>query len=87
MLEIIRSEIKKQLAGGRRKRIPRVHVLATIDNNYTSGRPMVLMDDDTSNTPIGPFPVITSYTPAAGDRVLMAKVGVRGKYIILGDYQ
>ncbi|GMA55482.1 hypothetical protein GCM10025857_68390 [Alicyclobacillus contaminans] len=42
------------------------------------------MDGDTSQTPAGPYPYLASYTPAAGDRVLLARVGVSGKFVIQG---
>ena len=85
LVRIIREEIRKQIRGGRRKREPRQHVLAMIEDNYSSGRPKVIMEDDPSGTPIGPYPYLSTYSPNAGDRVLMAKTG--RKYVILGKIE
>ena len=51
----------------------------TIDAGYTSGRPMV--DLAPGNT-IGPCPYLASYTPHAGDTVLLAPAGQT--YIVVG---
>jgi len=80
---MISSIIDQKLSGGRRKRKPRPNVLATIDSNYSSGRPKVVMDDDPSQTPIGPYPYLAAYNPQPGDRVLLGKAGLK-KYVILG---
>ncbi|MCL6453543.1 MAG: hypothetical protein K6T78_07935 [Alicyclobacillus sp.] len=58
--------------------------MATVDPGYTSGKPKIVFDDDTSRTPVGPYPYLASYTPAANDRVLLLRVGVAGKYVVLG---
>jgi hypothetical protein len=54
----------------------------TIDAGYTSGRPLV---DLPSGAQIGPCPYLSSYTPAAGDTVLLVPSGqtyyVVGKFI------
>lgn len=84
VLDIVRAEVRRELGGGNRKRVPPLFVLGKIDPAYTSGRPKVVFDDDTSQTATGPYPYVSSYTPAADDRVLLARVGVSGKYVILG---
>lgn len=85
LLRTMRSETRKQIRGGRRKRAPRSHVLARIESGYSGGRPKVIMEDDPSNTPIGPYPYLNTYTPTRGDRVLMARTG--SKYVILGKVE
>jgi hypothetical protein len=84
MLQIIRDEVQRALGGGSRKPPPSSFALGTIDPDYTSGsgRPQVVVDGDT--VPAGPYPYLSTYTPAAGDRVLMARVGVSGKFVVLG---
>jgi hypothetical protein len=83
LLQIIRDEVQRTLGGGSRKPPPSRFVLGTIDSAYSgSGRPKVVLDGDT--VPAGPYPYLSSYTPAANDRVLMARVGVSGKFVILG---
>lgn len=81
-LDLIREEVKKQQNGGRRKREPRPHALGVIASDYPNdgSRPMVVMDGDP--VPIGPFPYLVNYVPAAGDRVLLARAGK--KYVIEG---
>jgi len=81
LLTIIREEVHKQLTGGRRKREPREHILGTIADNYLNdgSRPSVVIDGDP--IPIGPFPYLNRYIPAAGDRVLLAKSG--RKYVVI----
>jgi hypothetical protein len=84
LLDVIRDEVKKQLGGGHRKRVPTVFVMATIDPVYTTGRPNVIFDDDSSRTATGPYPYVSSYTPSPNDRVLLARVGVSGKFVVVG---
>lgn len=52
-----------------------------IDPAYTSGDPMVAINGQPLS---GPYQHLTSYTPSAGDSVLMAPVGVNATYIVLG---
>lgn len=75
--------MKRELGGGDRKRTQPPFVIAEIDPAYTTGTPKVIFDDDTSRTPIGPYPYASSYTPAANDKVLLGRVGVSGKYVVL----
>ncbi len=50
-----------------------VFLLGTIAAGYVSGRPTVKLDgDDTAGSKT--YPYLASYAPAAGDRVLVAKV-------------
>ena len=55
--------------------------LAIIENGYTEGKPRVIFDGETKQT-AKRYPYLGSYTPIAGDRILMAYVS--GSYIILG---
>lgn len=82
LVAVIRDEVKRQVNGGRNKREPRPHALGTIASDYPNdgSRPMVVMDGDP--VPIGPFPYLANYVPAAGDRVLLARSGK--KYVIEG---
>lgn len=54
--------------------------LGTIDTDYTSGRPRILFDGYTT-TSIKEYAYLASYTPVAGDRVLLASVS--GTYIVI----
>ena len=78
----IREIVEDTINQGRSKRRQRTNIMGTIDPAYTSGRPMVIMDDDTSGTPVGPYPYLNTYAPSGGDRVLLGKAG--SKYVILG---
>lgn len=50
-----------------------VFLLGTIAAGYVSGRPTVQLDgDDAAGTKT--YPYLDSYVPAAGDRVLVARV-------------
>ncbi|MFD1675399.1 hypothetical protein [Alicyclobacillus fodiniaquatilis] len=84
ILQIIRNEIAKQLGGGTQKRVPKPAVMGMIDPAYASGLPNVVLDDDPSKTPVGPYPYLSTYTPKANDRVLLLQVGNSGKYVIQG---
>ena len=55
--------------------------LGTIPAGYTSGRPTILFDGE-STISTRTYPYLSSYTPAAGDRVLLVMVGHSG--VILG---
>lgn len=48
--------------------------LGKIASPYTSGRPRVLFDGETTAS-ARTYPYLSSYTPAANERVLLAKVG------------
>lgn len=58
-----------------------VYAIGTIDPNYTSGRPRVKFDGETTIS-TKQYPYLSSYTPKAGDRVLMIRT--RYGYLILG---
>lgn len=55
--------------------------LGKIDSAYSSGRPKIVFDGETTASE-KQYPYLISYTPAANDRVLMAKVA--GSYIVIG---
>jgi hypothetical protein len=61
-----------------------VFIFGTIDPSYSSGRPKVKLDIDGVNASIRQkqYPYISSYTPVASDRVLLARTGEN--YVILG---
>ncbi|MFC4768748.1 hypothetical protein [Effusibacillus consociatus] len=48
--------------------------LGTIPTGYTSGRPTVLFDGETTASS-RKYPYLSSYTPAANDKVLLGRVG------------
>ncbi len=76
MSEVIRIE---ELMGHKDK--TNYYKLGKIDSNYTSGRPKIIFDGEDVASLKG-YNYISSYTPKAGDRVLLQKVA--GTYIILG---
>lgn len=54
-----------------------------ISSSYTSGDPMVAVNGAAEAT--GPYKYLTSYTPAAGDSVILAPVGGSMKaYVVIG---
>jgi hypothetical protein len=55
---------------------------AVVDPGYTSGDPKVFINGAAALT--GPYQHLASYTPAAGDTVLVMPVGALQSYIILG---
>lgn len=55
--------------------------LGKVDPAYSSGRPKVVFDGETTASG-KQYPYLASYTPAAGDRVLLAAVA--GSYVVLG---
>lgn len=55
--------------------------LGKIDPTYSSGRPKIIFDGETIAS-TKQYPYLGSYTPVAGDRVLMLLVA--GSYVILG---
>jgi len=54
--------------------------LATIPPGYSSGRPTLIFDGQTTPT-VKTYPYLSRYTPAANDRVLVAMVGRSGVII------
>lgn len=58
-----------------------VFALGTVDAGYTTGRPRVAFDGETVAS-VATRPYLASYTPAAGDRVLLARVG--HGWVVLG---
>lgn len=55
--------------------------LGKIDPAYSSGRPRIVFDGETAAS-TKQYPYLSSYSPAANDRVLLAKVA--GSYIVIG---
>lgn len=55
--------------------------LGKIDPAYSTGRPSIVFDGETTAT-TKQYPYLSPYAPTAGDRVLLAKVA--GSYLILG---
>jgi len=56
--------------------------IGIIADDYTSGRPNIIFDGESSAS-TKTYPYLSSYTPTANDRVLLAIVG-KG-WIILGE--
>lgn len=55
--------------------------LGTIPATYTTGRPTITFDgEDTESTKA--YPHLASYSPAANDRVLLARVGA--SWVVIG---
>lgn len=55
---------------------------AVIDSGYASGDPKVYINGSTTLS--AKLQYLTSYTPAAGDAVLVVPVGVNQAYVIIG---
>ena len=55
--------------------------LGTVDSIYISGRPQIIFDGETIAS-TKQYPYMASYTPYAGDRVLMLIVA--NSFVILG---
>lgn len=58
---------------------------ARVDPSYASGDPMAFINGSTTLT--GPYQCLASYTPAAGDSVIVLPVGALTTYVILGKPQ
>jgi hypothetical protein len=61
---------------------PLMMLPGVIDPSFTTGSPMVFVNGSTTLS--GPFQNLASYTPVAGDAVLLAPVGAMQAYVILG---
>lgn len=58
---------------------------AQVDPAYSgSGDPHAYINGSTTLT--GPYPCLSSYTPAASDQVIALPSGAAGTYILLGRY-
>jgi hypothetical protein len=55
--------------------------LGTVDPGYASGRPKVTFDGETTLS-VKTYPYLSSYTPIAGHRVLLAAMG--STWVVLG---
>lgn len=53
-----------------------------IDSGYTSGNPMAYVNG--AATLSGPYACLASYSPVAGDSVILAPVGAMSTYIVVG---
>lgn len=79
LLQVIARYVRVEV--GRSTSAARPARLATVDPAYTSGRPRVTFDGE--DAPSGKaYPHLSSYAPAAGDRVLLVPAGT--SYVILG---
>jgi hypothetical protein len=56
-------------------------LIGTIPASYSSGRPKIMFDGEAAAS-IRTYPYLSSYTPTAADRVLVAVVGHSG--VVLG---
>lgn len=58
--------------------------LGTIPASYTTGKPTVQFDGESSAS-TKQYPYLASYTPVAGDRVLLVRIGnswvIQGKIV------
>ena len=55
--------------------------LGKIDPAYSSGRPKIVFDGETTASE-KQYPYLSSYTPTANDRVMLLRVS--GSYVIIG---
>lgn len=55
--------------------------LGQVASNYVSGRPSIIFEGEDAAS-LKAYPYLSSYTPVAGDIVLLARVG--NSYIVLG---
>ncbi|GAK09017.1 hypothetical protein [Geomicrobium sp. JCM 19038] len=81
LMTIIRAEIRRAINGGRNKREPQTNVMATV-TSFNNNGVMVRFDD--GGDAVGPYKRLEHYSPSNGDRVQLARVGVRGKYVVQG---
>ncbi len=72
-VEIVVQKVKEEI----RDLIPRVR-FATIDPNYSGGLPSVIFDGE-STTTIKTYTYLSSYTPSAGERVMILNNTILGK--------
>lgn len=74
VIETIRDAVIRKL---RKDRLLVEVQYATVDANYTSGKPQLTFDGE--STLSTPRPYLSSYTPAAGDRVMVVRGVIQGK--------
>jgi hypothetical protein len=55
--------------------------LGKVDPYYSSGRPRILFDGETQVSAKG-YPYLSSYSPVANHRVLLANIG--GSHVVIG---
>lgn len=56
--------------------------MGTIDSAYVNGKPKIIFDGETTAS-VKEYTCLSSYKPAANDRVLLFKVG--GSYVVAGS--
>lgn len=71
---LIRSIAREEIEGD-------AFALGTIPANYLSGRPAIQFDGESSAS-IRTYPYLSSYAPAANDRVLLGRAG--HTWVVLG---
>jgi hypothetical protein len=59
----------------------KVFSLGVLPSNYSSGKPQIIFDGEETAS-LKAYPYLSSYTPSAGDRVLIANIA--GSHVILG---
>lgn len=74
-LAIIRNDVQKLIPDS-------PFVLGTIPADYVSGRPRIQFDGESSAS-TKTYPYLSSYTPAANDRVLLGQAG--HGWVVLGE--
>lgn len=75
MVQLITQKVKEEI----NDLIPKVRY-ATIDPNYSSGLPKVVFDGE-STTTVKTYAYLSSYTPAANDRVMILNNTILGKVV------
>lgn len=76
---MIQAEDFLKITQGKEKET--VFRLGKIDPLYSTGRPSIVFDGETTAT-TKQYPYLSPYAPTAGDRVLLARVA--GSYVIIG---
>lgn len=61
---------------------PLMMLPGVVSGSYTSGDPEVYVNGAAALS--GPYQHLASYTPAAGDNVLLAPVGALQSYVVIG---
>ena len=76
------EEMKRVIMGQVDRRIKQASPvkLGTIDPDYTSGRPSIVFDGE-SVPSVKQYPYLSTYTPQAGDRVMLIRNVVVGKIV------
>lgn len=72
-LRILNTEIKEETEA--------TFALGSINSGHSSGRPRIMFDSS-PDLSVKSYPYLSSYTPVANDRVLLARVG--HTWVVLG---